>query len=103
MRCIHCLKKITDKVTKDHVFPDSRIRIQHRTRYSAGRRRAVKIATTNLVNQEKELFLRLALTVDPLKIEASGIAEKAFRSVGIRAGNINKKEWLIREKKAENR
>lgn len=97
IRCVHCLKE-TKKPTSDHVFPSSWY--PNTTSNKIQRWTVPSCSNCNniLGKQEKELFLRLALTTDPSKIEASGIAERAFNSLGIRAKNINNKEQLIREK-----
>lgn len=46
---------------------------------------------------EKELFVRLALCVDPRKGAASGISKQAIRSFGVGATGLSEKERRIRE------
>jgi len=46
---------------------------------------------------EKELFIRLAICVDPTKAEASGISKKALRSLGIGVKNAACEESVHRE------
>jgi hypothetical protein len=50
-----------------------------------------------LGNLEKELFVRLALCVDPRKAEVSGLSAKAVRSMGIGAEGISFGERLRRK------
>ena len=100
-RCIHCLNEIVGKVTKDHVFPSSWYPDSTPSEIQRWTAPSCKDCNNKLGEQEKELFLRLAFATDPAKIESSGIAEKAFRSLGIRAGNIGDKEWTIREKERQ--
>lgn len=45
---------------------------------------------------EKELFVRLALCVDPAKAEASGLSAKAIKSLGVGAAGITWKERMHR-------
>lgn len=45
---------------------------------------------------EKELFVRLAICVDPQKAEASGLSAKALRSMGVNAEGISLGERLKR-------
>jgi hypothetical protein len=46
---------------------------------------------------ERELFIRLALCVDPRKPAAEGLSERAVRSVGIRAEGLDAEETKHRE------
>jgi hypothetical protein len=46
---------------------------------------------------EKELFVRLALCVDPRKAAAAGLSEKAVRSMGVRAEHLTARERKHRE------
>jgi len=46
---------------------------------------------------EKELFVRFAICVDPRKAAAAGLAERAVRSLGVRAPGLTPKEKHHRE------
>jgi len=51
---------------------------------------------------ERDLFVRLAICVDPTKAAASGLSERAVRSLGARADGLSDRERQIRSKlKAE--
>jgi hypothetical protein len=95
-RCVHCGQALA-VVTGDHVFPKSWYpettpsNVQRWTVPSCGK------CNNMLGNIERELFVRLALCVDPRKAEASGLSAKAVRSMGIRAEGITFEERLRRK------
>ena len=99
-KCIHCLA-VTDRVTADHVFPrswypdDTPESVQRPTAPSCGE------CNNRLSRIEQELLVRLGLCVHPFAQKASGIAAKALRSIGIRAGELSDKEAMIRAKQKE--
>jgi hypothetical protein len=82
LRCVHCLEVLTEE-TRDHVFPRSWYpittppEVQRWTVPSCGK------CNNRFGNLEKELFVRLALCLDPRKAEASGLSAKALRSMGV--------------------
>lgn len=82
--------------TKDHVFPASWYPettpgdVQRLTVPSCGP------CNNRLGNSERELFVRLALCVDPRKAEASGLSSKAMRSMGIGAEGLSSGEAAAR-------
>jgi hypothetical protein len=85
------------KPTKDHVFPDSwypmstSSKVQRWTAPSCGR------CNHEFGEMEKELFVRLALCVDPRKIGATGLSKRAVRSFGVDAPGIRTEERRHRE------
>ncbi len=96
IRCVHCLKKLDD-VSRDHVFPKSwypdntPANVQRPTVPTCFR------CNNNLGKLEKELFLRLAMCVDPQKAQASGINRKMLDSFGIgNEANLSKGELVAR-------
>ena len=96
-RCVHCLAEL-DSETKDHVFPTSWY--PDSTPADVQRWTVPSCAVCNgaLGKLEKELFVRLALCVDPRKAEASGMSKKALRSLGIGvADDLDEKEKKHRE------
>ncbi len=91
LRCVHCLKPLQAK-TKDHVFPRSWY--PETTPENIQRWTAPSCAACNgkFGEMEKELFIRLALCIDPHKVEAAGLSKKAVESMGIGVPNISSKE-----------
>jgi hypothetical protein len=94
-RCVHCGQALAEK-TKDHVFPKSWYpettpgEVQRWTVPSCGP------CNNKLGNTERELFIRLALCVDPRKAEALGLSAKAMRSMGIGAEGLSPEEAAAR-------
>ena len=88
---MHCGQVLTEE-TRDHVFPKSWYpattpdEVQRWTVPSCGR------CNGELGKIERELFIRLALCVDPRKAEAAGLSAKVVRSMGIGAEGISLKE-----------
>jgi hypothetical protein len=95
MRCVHCCI-LKGKESKDHVFPTSwypettPVNVQRWTVPSC------RECNRRLGKIERELFMRLALCVDPRRAEASGLAAKALRSMGVRADGISIVERIHR-------
>src|SRR6185437_1164106 len=98
-RCVHCPR---DGTTKDHVFPASWYPLS--TPSNVQRWTVPSCADCNgrLGEMEKELFVRLALCVDPRKAAAMGLSEKAVRSMGVRADGISEEERKHREALKQN-
>jgi hypothetical protein len=90
-RCVHCGQQLGDE-TRDHVFPKSWY--PETTPGEIQRWTVPSCADCNnkLGGMERELFNRLALCVDPRKIEAAGLAAKAVRSMGIGTEELSAKE-----------
>jgi hypothetical protein len=84
-RCIHCGQPLVEE-TDDHVFPASWY--PDSTPQSVQRWKAPSCRVCNGTSgkKEQELFIRLALCVDPRKIEAHGISSKLARTFGIGEG-----------------
>jgi len=94
--CIHCGRALTKK-TKDHVFPKSWY--PENTPDILQRWTAPSCAECNgrSGERERELFIRLALCVDPRKAEVEGLSKRAVRSFGIGAEGISEDERRARE------
>jgi hypothetical protein len=94
-RCVHC-GRIHEKLTKDHVFPDSWYpestpeTVQHWTVP------ACLPCNGELGTVEKEVFVRLGLCVNPRKVAATGISNRVIRSLGICAEGLDEDEKRIR-------
>jgi hypothetical protein len=95
-RCIHCREALVKK-TKDHVFPSSwypdstPLKLQRWTVPSCER------CNCEFGSLEKELFVRLALCIDPRKAAAAGISKRAIRSLGIGVAGISDEERRHRQ------
>lgn len=95
MLCIHCLKSLDkNSRSRDHVFPsswysdDTPADVQRWTVPSC-------IDCNNKFGRlEKDLFVRLAMCVDPRQFEASGITKKLMCSFGVgsNAENLSSQE-----------
>ena len=96
MRCVHCRRALKKK-TKDHVFPRSWY--PKTTPANVQRWTVPSCAECNgkFGEMEKELFVRLALCVDPRKAQAAGLSKKAVESMGIGAPGISAQERKHRE------
>jgi len=91
MRCVHCKKPLIKK-TKDHVFPKSWY--PKNTPAHVQRWTVPSCADCNgeFGAKEKELFIRLALCVDPRRAEASGLSRCALKSLGVQVSGISTEE-----------
>jgi AbiV family abortive infection protein len=81
VRSVHCLKPL-EKKTKDHVFPSSWY--PETTPPNVQRWTVPSCAECNgkFGEMEKELFIRAAICVGPIKGEAAGLSQKAVESMG---------------------
>jgi len=95
-RCVHCLKR-SDKGTKDHVFP--RAWYPDNTPQKVQRWTVPCCSNCNgkFGSLEKKLFTRLALCIDPRKVEASGISKKVIEDLGIGVVGIKDDEKSHRQ------
>lgn len=96
MRCVHCRKPLKNK-TKDHVFPKSWY--PETTPPNVQRWTVPSCPDCNhkFGEMEKELFIRLAICIDPRKAEIAGISAKALRSLGVRAPGLTEAEMRHRQ------
>lgn len=95
-RCIHCRKRM-DKTTKDHVFPDSWYPMSTSAKVQRWTAPCCLKCNHDFGEMEKELFVRLALCVDPEKEAATGLSKRAIRSFGVDVAGISSKERRHRE------
>lgn len=82
LRCVHCQRPLKSK-TRDHVFPRSWY--PETTPANVQRWTVPSCANCNekFGQMEKELFVRLVLSVGPVKAEAAGLSRAAIKSLGI--------------------
>jgi hypothetical protein len=98
IRCVHCLTLLPNKeVSKDHVFPSSWYTDHTSPRIQRWTVPSCKKCNARFGDLEKELFLRLAVCIDPAKAQAAGINRKLLRSFGI-GPDIPDREKEIRRK-----
>jgi hypothetical protein len=95
-RCIYCRERMV-KSTKDHVFPDSWYPTSTSPKVQRWTVPSCERCNHEFGEMEKELFVRLALCVDPRKIGATGLSKRAVRSFGVDAPGISTKERRHRE------
>jgi hypothetical protein len=95
-RCVHCRLVLVEQ-TQDHVFPKSWYPTSTPPEVQRWTVPSCEKCNRNLGKIEKELFVRLALCVDPRKVAVAGLSEKAVRSMGVRAKNLTIREMRHRE------
>jgi hypothetical protein len=95
-RCIHCRVHMA-KRTKDHVFPDSWYPTSTPSKIQRWTVPSCERCNHDFGEMEKELFVRLALCVDPRKIGATGLSTRAVRSFGVDVAGISAEERRHRE------
>lgn len=96
IRCVHC-GRVLEKVTRDHVFPKSWYPASTPSEVRRWTVPSCAQCNNRLGNLERELFVRLALCVDPRKAEVSGLSAKAVRSMGVGAEGISFGERVRRK------
>lgn len=95
--CIHCFNPAGE--TKDHVFPKSWYPDTTEADVQRPTAPCCKPCNKRFGNMENALLQKLGLCVDRRKIEASGIAAKALRAVGVGVeSELSEKEKRIRAK-----
>lgn len=97
-QCIHCLKYV-EETTDDHVFPKSWFPASTPSSVQRWTAPSCRDCNNSLGKLEEQLLSRFALTIEPQKLEASGLGARVLRSYGIGAKNLNSKEQAIREKR----
>jgi hypothetical protein len=98
IRCVHCLTPLPNKeVSKDHVFPSSWYTDDTSPKVQRWTVPSCKKCNGRFGDLEKELFLRLAVCIDPDRAQAAGINRKLLRSFGI-GPDISDREKEIRRK-----
>jgi len=90
-RCVHCGEGLAEE-TRDHVFPASWYPLTTPSEVERWTVPSCRKCNCTLGKKEKELFIRLAMCVDPRKAEAAGLSAKAMRSMGIGAEGLSVKE-----------
>lgn len=98
-RCVHCLGWF-DKRNWDHVFPRSWYPDSTLPNVEKWQIPTCKSCNTQYGKIEEDLFLRLALCLDPKKMASSGIAKRALRSVDPASGR-NQKDKRMRTQRRE--
>jgi hypothetical protein len=95
-RCIHCRAESVEQ-TKDHVFPSSWYPDSTPDETQRWTVPSCRCCNEKFGKLEKSLLIRLGLCIDPRKAAAMGLAERALRSLGIRAQGISAADKLHRE------
>ncbi len=96
-RCIHCRQLMAER-TKDHVFPDSWYPASTPARVQRWTVPSCSVCNGTFGELESEVFVPLALCIDPRKIAAAGLSKKALRTLGIGAGGkLSESEKRIRK------
>src|SRR5580698_10012057 len=91
-RCVHCRLKLQKK-TKDHVFPDSWYPASTPGNVQRWTVPSCRQCNKDLGALENEVFVPLAMCIDPRKIAAAGISKRALGSLGVGAGGkLSEKE-----------
>jgi len=96
IRCVHCGQNLERK-TKDHVFPKSWYPDNTPSTVQRWTVPSCPECNGKSGELEKELFIRLALCVGPVKAEAAGLSRKAVGSLGVGVPGIAPEERKHRE------
>ncbi|MBN1569637.1 MAG: hypothetical protein JXA73_17465 [Acidobacteria bacterium] len=99
-RCVHCLRS-SEVLEADHVFPNSWYPDSTPATIQRWTVPSCPECNRKLGQLEKDLLIRLMLCVDPKLEAASGLHTKVFRSLGIDADDLPKREQAIRAKLRE--
>ena len=95
MKCVHCLENHA-RSTKDHVFPASWYPENTPAKVQRWTVPSCLKCNGSFGALEKELFIRLAMCVNPTKSEASGISKSALRSFGVGVQCLDPEERVCR-------
>ena len=96
MRCVHCRKALIKK-TKDHVFPKSWYPTNTPPTVQRWTVPSCPGCNGKYGEMEKDLFIRAAMCVGPVKAEAAGLSRKAVESLGVGAAGLDPKERRHRQ------
>jgi hypothetical protein len=94
--CVHCLKPLGKK-TKDHVFPRSWYPENTPDNIQRWTVPSCPECNAKYGEMEKELFIRAAICVGPVKAEAAGLSKKAVESMGVGVPGLSAEEKAHRE------
>jgi hypothetical protein len=99
-RCVHCLQW-SNEINDDHIFPAAWY--PDNTPSTVERWTAPSCVGCNTEHgrNEQELLIRLGLCLDPRDARASGVAEKALRSIRPEAGRTPRDKMARQAKRSE--
>lgn len=95
-RCVHC-HKILEKKTKDHVFPSSWYPENTPANVQRWTVPSCRDCNERFGEMEKEVFIRAAMCVGPVKGEAAGLSKRALKSLGVKAPGLSAEEQRHRQ------
>ncbi len=95
-RCVHWHGPLKDK-TKDHVFPSSWYPENTPANVQRWTVPSCRECNGKFGEMEKEVFIRAALCVGPVKGEAAGLSRRALESLGVEAPGISLEEQRHRQ------
>ena len=96
-RCVHCLR-VPESATADHVPPRSWYPDTTPPEMQRWTVPSCPECNSELGKLERDLLIRLSLCIDPASPEASGLASKALRSLGLDADDLSEEEKAHRDK-----
>ena len=96
IRCVHCYR-VLKKKTKDHVFPSSWYPENTPENVQRWTVPSCRECNEKFGEMEKEVFIRAALCVGPVKGEAEGLSRRALESLGVEASGISVEEQRHRQ------
>ena len=102
--CVHCLKNLDkDTKSKDHVFPSSWYTDDTPSNIQRWTVPSCADCNNSFGKLEKDLFVRLAMCIDPKQAKAVGINKKLMRTFGIGPDttDLTNQEKEIRKKLSE--
>src|SRR5580704_467741 len=97
-RCIHCRQKMEKgNETADHVFPVSWYPDTTSTKVQRWTAPSCAKCNGEFGEKEKQILIRVALCIDPMKPEAHVMVNRAYRSLGIGVTDADADEMKIRK------
>lgn len=94
-RCVHCRELLVEK-TKDHVFPSSWYPDSTPEKLQRWTVPSCKGCNGEFGEMEKELFVRMAMCIDPRKPAAAGLWSRARQWIGIGVTGLDNEEMRHR-------
>ena len=94
--CVHCLNPLQKK-TKDHVFPSSWYPVTTPENVQRWTVPSCAKCNGNFGEMEKDLFIRAAICVGPVKAEAAGLSRSAVESMGVGVPGLSREEQAHRQ------
>ena len=98
-RCVHCLGSFpTEQMTEDHVPPSSWYPDTTPASIQYWKVPSCRKCISDLGRKERALLVRFGLCIDPSRKEASGLASRAPRTLGLDTKNLIEEDRAHRDR-----